>query len=445
MSENKKILVVDDSPTVRRLVELVLSQRGYEVLSAENGELGLKMAKEQLPAVVLVDFVMPCMNGHMFCRRLREDERFVDVPVILISSKSDVVGQAFEESFGIVHFFTKPFEPEDLVAKIDEVLAERIGANADAAATSVNGQSAAVTAVPDSAAASGTEIVPTAESMDKFLDSINDRFDKVVRNYFQKDFPVLMKNVMGDTLRETGLVKHQTLIMSGDLTRISLAEALCFCAASRQSGRLSMFSDDTFAEIFIENGRFVFATISQKGKHRFLTDLICQDNRFSCAPQELAGVVEEARNNNIPIGQALVEKGLISDDDLMYYLQQHAQDALTTALATSQGNFFLEMDDLPFNLADIKFRIPMYKVLVDGVRRLPLMAKFTEDELFVTRAPLCAEAAQEGVLSEAEQGLMLLLDGVRTLGVVCQESSLDDAVVRRSCQVLYLAGLATIR
>ncbi len=440
MSENKKILVVDDSPTVRRLVELVLSQRGYEVLSAENGEQGLSLAKEHLPAVVLVDFVMPRMNGHMFCKLLREDERFANVPVILISSKSEVVGQAFEESFGIVHFFTKPFEPEDLVAKIEEVLDDSGAAPAQKSGSADQG---APTDRGDGAPTD--DAAPSSESLDRFLDSINDRFDKVVRNYFQKDFPVLMKNVMEDTLRETGLIKHQTLIMNGDLTRMSLAEVLCFCANTRQSGRLSIFSDDTFAEIFIEKGRFVFATASQKGKHKFLTDLICSDNRFSCEPQELAKVVEEARNNNIPVGQALVAKGVITDEDLMYYLQQHAQDALNTALATTRGNFFLEMDDLPFNLEDIKFRIPMYQMLIGGVRELALAEDFTNDELVVTRMPLCAEAAQEGLLSEAEQSLMLLLDGARTLGVVCQESSLDDAVVRRSCQVLYLAGLATIR
>jgi len=427
---NNKILVVDDSPTVRRLVELVLSQNGYEVISAEDGEQGLVLAKEHVPAAVLVDFVMPRMNGHMFCKALREDDNLKDIPIILISSKSEVVGQAFEESFGIVHFFTKPFEPEDLIEKINEVMKPAVEES--------------VVGVSESSATSSGSLA-SIDNVDQFLDSINDRFDKVVRKYFQKDFPVLMKNVMADTLRETGLVKHQTLIMTGDLTRMSLPEALCFCASTRQTGRLSIFSDDTFAEVFIESGKFVFATASQKGKHKFLTDLICQDNRFDCDQHSLQKVVEEARSKNIPVGRALVDQGVISDENLMFYLQQHAQDALDTALSTHTGNFFLEKDDLPFNLEDIRSRLPMYTVLLKGVRGQRLTSTFLDDSLVITRMPQCAEAAQEGALEDDEQSLMLLLDGARTLQDVCQESSLEESAVRCACQVLYQSGLATIK
>ncbi|MEA3465974.1 MAG: response regulator [Thermodesulfobacteriota bacterium] len=429
MSTDKTtILVVDDSPTVRRLVELVLTQRGYDVISAEDGEQGLEMARKHVPSVVLVDFVMPRMNGHMLCKALREDENLKDIPIILISSKSEVVGHAFEESFGIVHYFTKPFEPEDLINKIAEVLTPASEQESDD--TPVEPSGSLDDAIGD---------------VDQFLDSINDRFDKVVRRYFQKDFPVLMKNVMADTLRESGLVKHKSLIMTGDLTRMSLPEVLCFCATTRQNGRLSIFSDNIFAEIFIEAGTFVFATASQKGKHKFLTDLICQDNRFDCDMQSLQKVVEGARNSNIPVGRALVDQGVISDTDLMFYLQQHAQDALNTALITNRGNFFLEKDDLPFNLEDITFRIPMYQVLLKGVRGQRLLPIFLDDSLVVTRMPECAQAAQGELLTDDEQALMLLLDGVRTLGTVCQESSLVDDVVRNACQVLYQSGLATIK
>ena len=375
----------------------------------------------------------------MFCKMLREDANLKDVPVILISSKSEVVGHAFEASFGIVHYFTKPFEPEDLVAKIREVIAEAGGDSVAESAESSPEEAAAATAQ----SATSTGLSGSAEDIDKLLDSLNDRFDKVVRRYFQKDFPVLMKNVMSDTLKETGLIKHQTLILSGDLTRMDLPELLTFCANTRQSGRLSIFSNDTFAEIFIDNGKFVFATASQKGKHRFLTDLICQDNRFSCDTLTLQRVVEDARQNTLPIGRALVEKELISEDDLMYYLRQHAQDALNTAINTQSGNFFLEKDDLPFNLADISFRIPMYQMLLEGIRERFLRNEFTKDDLVVTRLPLCIEAAQEGLLSEEEQALTLLLDGTRTLAQVCEESTLDDEVVRKGCQVLYQAGLAS--
>jgi len=120
-SENRSILVVDDSPTVRRLVELILTQHGFTVHTAEDGEEGLEVAFETKPDAILVDFVMPRMNGHVFCKTLRETEGMEDTPIILISSKGEVVGQAFEEQFGVLHYFSKPFEPEDLLSKLDEV------------------------------------------------------------------------------------------------------------------------------------------------------------------------------------------------------------------------------------------------------------------------------------------------------------------------------------
>lgn len=432
-----KILIVDDSPTVRRLVELILSQNGFEIISAEDGDTGLELAREHHPRIILVDFVMPRMNGHMFCKALREDEALRDVPVILISSKSEVIGQAFEESFGIVHYFTKPFEPDDLVAKINEVLNAHDQEGSTAESDHISSEHAAEVAQ----AATNQTHTPDIEGL---LDSINDRFDKVVRNYFQKDFPVLMKNVLADTLKETGLVKHQTLIMSGDLVHTTLAEVLCFCANSRQNGRLSVFSNDTFAEIFIEQGQVVFATASQKGTHTFLTDLICSDNRFACDNKVLQDVVKQAREKNIPIGRALVERNIISTDDLMYYLRQHAQDAFNKALTVETGNFFLEKDDLPYNLDDITFRIPMAEMLLSGVRKLSAPARFNHDALKIQRLPVCAELIDNSLLQEDEMNLVALMDG-RTMGELVNSSTLDYDRVKEIVFHLYMAGAVSVR
>jgi len=431
-----KVLIVDDSPTVRRLVELILSQNGFEIISAEDGDTGLELAREHHPRIILVDFVMPRMNGHMFCKALREDEGLRDVPVILISSKSEVVGQAFEESFGIVHYFTKPFEPDDLVNKINEVLDAH-----DRGVSATGSDQTSRESIAELPQQSPNQ--PVEADMEGLLDSINDRFDKVVRNYFQKDFPVLMKNVLADTLKETGLVKHQTLIMSGDLEHTTLAEVLCFCANSRQSGRLSIFSDETFAEIFIENGSFVFATASQKGTHTFLTDLICSDNRFACDNRVLQDVVKEARENNIPIGRALVERNIISSDDLMYYLRKHAQDAFNKSLAVEAGSFFLEKDELPYNLDDITFRVPMSEMLLSGVRDLPTPAKFSNDALKIQRLPVCAELMDNSLLDEDEIALVPYMDG-RTLGELVRSSDLDGNYVKDIAFHLYMAGAVSV-
>ncbi len=117
-----KILVVDDSPLVRKLAEVSLQESGYEVFTADNGEDGLKIAEKELPDLILVDFIMPKMTGSQFCLMLKENEKLKDIPIILITGKGEAVGQAFIEKYGVMDYFTKPFKSEDLIEKIESIL-----------------------------------------------------------------------------------------------------------------------------------------------------------------------------------------------------------------------------------------------------------------------------------------------------------------------------------
>lgn len=417
------ILVIDDSPTVRRLSELILTQQGYKVYTAEDGEKGLKVAKETLPAAILVDFVMPNMNGHQFCRRLRSDPTLKDVPVILISAKGQSVGQVFEEQFGIIDFFTKPFEPEDLVKKLAEVLS-----------------------------ASQKDPGGTSESLSNqdILDTFQERFDKIIRKYFHQEFPLLIKNTFSDTLYETGLVKRETLILSGNLTQVPLPDVINFAYNSRLSGRMTIFSKAIFGEIFIENGNLVFATLSRKGgTQQFLTDLLRKDGRLSCDSKTLADVLEESRTRNLSVGQVLVQRKLISEEELMACLKQHAQQAFNGILEALEGNFFLEKDALPLNLQDISFRLPLISVLMEGLRHLDekqQAVEFFHDEGVVLLHLITNEDALTSFdLSDSEIQVFSLIDGKKTLKQLLQESSMDPREVKRVCYFLSKVGLVRIK
>ena len=132
----EKILNIDDSPTVQRLIEMILSSQGYQVVLASDGEEGIIKAKSERPALILVDFVMPKMNGYQVCKILKEDPEFRDTPIILVTSKGDKVGSKFVDVLGISEYFTKPFQPEELLAKIREVLDKKAQEAAAAKAAS---------------------------------------------------------------------------------------------------------------------------------------------------------------------------------------------------------------------------------------------------------------------------------------------------------------------
>lgn len=430
-NKNINILIVDDSPTVRRLSELILAQEGYKVHTAEDGEQGLEIACRIHPAAILVDYVMPKMNGHTFCKTLRSDATMKDIPVILISSQGETIGQAFEEEFGILHYFTKPFEPEDLIQKLSGVLAAH--------------RQATLAKEPESVtSAANTAITPD------ILDAFQERFDKVIRQYFHRDFPLLVKNIFSDTLCETGLVSKKTLVLSGNLTQVPLPDVINFAYNSRLSGRLTVFSRAVFGEIFIEDGHFVYAAVSRKGaSHQFLTDLLCADGRL---PQDKAGltaVMEEARSQNLPIGKVLVNKGIISNKELMGYLQRHAQDAFSGILDVREGNFFLENEQLPLNLQDISFRIPLISVLMDGLRRQDekqqAAVEFRDESVVLMRLITNEDALESYNFSENELLVFSIIDGKKSLEDLLILSQIDPLEVKRICYSLKQVGLLRVK
>src|SRR4029079_1548014 len=116
------VLVIDDSPTITKVVQLVLTKAGYQVQTAADGEQGLQAVRAQRPDLILLDFVMPRMNGYQFCRELTADAKLRDIPVILMSAKGDQVGERFVKVMGIVDYITKPFSPEAITAVVQHTL-----------------------------------------------------------------------------------------------------------------------------------------------------------------------------------------------------------------------------------------------------------------------------------------------------------------------------------
>ena len=113
-----KILVVDDSPTERHVLVELLSQNGYQVMTAENGEQGIEVAKTELPDLILMDVVMPGLNGYQATRTLTRDEKTKNIPVIVCTSKSQETDKIWGLRQGAQDYLTKPITGEELLTKI---------------------------------------------------------------------------------------------------------------------------------------------------------------------------------------------------------------------------------------------------------------------------------------------------------------------------------------
>ncbi|GBE37180.1 hypothetical protein BMS3Bbin07_01340 [bacterium BMS3Bbin07] len=419
MGKKKSVLIVDDSLTVRRLVEVVLSREGYEVYTAPDGDEGLEIARKVIPSIILVDFVMPRMNGYKLCKLIRSDRKLKDIPLILITSKGEDVGQSFEEKFCVLHYFQKPFEPDELIEKINEVLGVQEGA-------------------PDKTVTSAP-----LDTDGELIEGI----DKLLRYYFEKEFRVLLKTLMVEVLKETEVARSTGLIISGELRYLTVADVLQFTGMLNLSGRLSVVSSNLNSEIYLERGQIVFSTISKPGYRTFLTDLLVEEKKLK--KKDLKSIVAEAKKQNLPVGRVLVQKGSITDDELMGYLKRLTEDAIFHTLAATSGHFYLEETPLPLNLSDIKFRLSTSATILDGLRKLDesrLAAEiFRSDDMIPLRL-ITNEDALEGInLEDKELRIFSLIDGKTRLKDIIIKSKIDELEAKRICYSLQKIGLLKIK
>jgi len=114
----KHILVVDDSPTERYFTVDILIQAGYQVTVAANGEEGIAKAREERPDLILMDVVMPGLNGYQATRTLTRDDATRDIPVIVCTSKGQETDKIWGLRQGAVDYLVKPLNPDELLQRI---------------------------------------------------------------------------------------------------------------------------------------------------------------------------------------------------------------------------------------------------------------------------------------------------------------------------------------
>jgi chemosensory pili system protein ChpA (sensor histidine kinase/response regulator) len=123
------VLVVDDSITMRKVSARVLEREGYEVQTAKDGLDALEHVHERLPDVILLDLEMPRMDGYEFAGYMRNDPRFRDVPIVVITSRVGEKHRARAFELGVNRYLGKPYQEADMLSAVTELLAERRAAN----------------------------------------------------------------------------------------------------------------------------------------------------------------------------------------------------------------------------------------------------------------------------------------------------------------------------
>jgi CheY-like chemotaxis protein len=389
------VLVIDDSPTITKVVQLVLTKAGYQVQTAADGEQGLVAVRAQRPELILLDFVMPRMNGYQFCRELTADPKLRDIPVILMSAKGDQVGERFVKVMGIVDYITKPFSPEAITAVVQHAIGKYAGAGHDEENPSlVTGEDLAAT---DDADRSHARSAAMGQIRSQVSDVVSARIaalfslaqatsagpagdDKVTTDAAAIADAVKAALDDGALSRTLGSI-DLTLFgegmpgLRGDLRVVPLAEVLQLLDVQEQSGVLTVERAEARVDIYFRRGR-VDQAIADGVPDEFLLGRFVTDAELMTRG-DFEGFLESRESATKTgsgqklIGQSLVKLGHLVEADLKACLTRQSSELIYEILRWRHGRFrFSAGMELPPPVIDAALGLDVEAVLMEGYRRV---------------------------------------------------------------------------
>ncbi|HEX2058116.1 MAG TPA: response regulator [Actinomycetota bacterium] len=121
-NDSKRVLICDDDPVILRLLEVNLELEGYDVLVAHHGEEAFEIASRELPDLVILDIMMPRLDGYQTCQKLKAQSSTQDIPIVFLSAKAQQSDIEKGRSYGVSEYLTKPFDPNDLLGVVERLV-----------------------------------------------------------------------------------------------------------------------------------------------------------------------------------------------------------------------------------------------------------------------------------------------------------------------------------
>ncbi|MBN1521525.1 MAG: response regulator [Candidatus Aureabacteria bacterium] len=120
-----KILIIDDSPTIIDLLRTVLTSGGHEVLTANDGVTGLNLAKEKRPDLIILDIMLPKMNGYEVCNLIKFDEKYKDIKILMLTAKAGAESKNIGYETGADEYMTKDLDPDKILQVVKKMLQDK--------------------------------------------------------------------------------------------------------------------------------------------------------------------------------------------------------------------------------------------------------------------------------------------------------------------------------
>jgi DNA-binding response OmpR family regulator len=419
-----RVLVVDDSPTIRKVVCAVLERHGFSATQAADGQEAIEAlelaeapvagaeGQPSAPAVpvdlVLVDFVMPRMNGFQLCRAIRQNERLQQIPVVLMSAKSDRIRDHFVQQTGIIDAITKPFDAQALVAVIENAIRRAEEWRSRRPAPSPQDEEE-----PWDGAVRPAPSEPPAN-----------------RIALLGDISVIPVGAVLQLLQIE--LKTGVLVVTDAKTEITitLREGLIDLVQAANAG-----SEFRLGRYFIEHGLVTPDDI----------DRLLRDNAptprpppFDAARPFLSKQEPPTSSGRKLLGDLLVDSGRVTREQLREALARQSSELVYEVLRWPRGRFEFRRDALPTLAESARLSLPVASVVMEGFRRV--------DEWRIVEATLgnfasilltdasAIDAVGIDRLARPEQKLLEMIDGERTVREIVEQSHMSSF---DACKILF--------
>ena len=443
-----RILVVDDSPTIRKVVTSILEREGYETSSAGDGLEALQVLASSTFDLILVDFVMPRMNGFQFCRELKTKDASNGTAVVLMSAKGDKIRGQFLQQTGAIDAITKPFDARGLLAVVELALKKFLEARSKGSALPP----------PLVDEESGASIRPSATELP--IDPVARRIKTAT------EFAAALTKVLGPALAAmpdeigvanvgeaiyeaitpeallslTSLLKslesaHGTRqVLSGDISVITIAEVLQLLELQHQSGTLLVATRGGEVSLFIDTGTVGLAR-SRGLRDEFLLGRYLLESGI-LTRDTLESVIKN-NSSRRPLGERLMELGLATESQIRAALERQTSELVYELVRWKSGRFAFEVGATDEGAQHMALRIPITALVMEGFRRVDewrlIEGTFDFDEVLY-RDELAIDRLGSNDLTQQERLVLKAIDGEKTVREIVEETKGNSFEL---CKILY--------
>jgi CheY-like chemotaxis protein len=427
-----KVLIVDDEQLIRQRICSLLEEAGYNIIEAVDGQQGLQRLHEHDPELVLVDFVMPKMNGYQFCAAMRSNSDYSETAIILLSVRSNQIGERFINRFDVDDIISKPFDDEALLALVEKVITERKnhpvrqsrpGQVLELANRATDRVADPILRVSESITSLLLKGIPELASL---ADDIENSLVEGFANGHGNDLNEL-KNALEAVPGEAAFW--------GSIAYFPLSDILQLLAMQNRTGVLRVSSDQSDVSVQLRKG-CIEMVVGKGIPDEFLFGrYLVQEEMIS--RQDLDQLLSSRKGSRL-LGDQLVKLGYLTKEDLARILRRQTTGILIEVLGWTEGSFSFYPDEELEGLSVTGNRIEIAGLVMDGLRQVDEWRVIERKipDLDVVFEPLEARGSFfiPADLSYEESFVLGYVDGKSTVREIIQAVDMGSF---KTCKILY--------